>query len=114
MYVVDRRLNPGGKSLENRQRFLRRAKAQVQRAVSQSVQKRDITDILNGGEVSIPLDGIGDWNVLYGPDGFAHLTGGPTEQKLYRPAEDRDSARRIWAEAEQLTGASFPTVPVAR
>ena len=31
MHIVDRRLNPGGKSLENRQRFLRRAKALVQR-----------------------------------------------------------------------------------
>jgi hypothetical protein len=30
MFIVDRRLNPGSKSLENRQRFLRRAKALVQ------------------------------------------------------------------------------------
>ena len=30
MHIVDRRLNPGSKSLENRQRFLRRAKALVQ------------------------------------------------------------------------------------
>src|SRR5215475_7006166 len=30
MHIIDRRLNPGGKSLENRQRFLRRAKAPVQ------------------------------------------------------------------------------------
>jgi hypothetical protein len=36
MYIVDRRLNPGGKSLENRQRFLRRAKALVQGAVKKS------------------------------------------------------------------------------
>ena len=27
MYIIDRRLNPSGKSLANRQRFLRRAKA---------------------------------------------------------------------------------------
>ena len=27
MFIVDRRLNPGSRSLENRQRFLRRAKA---------------------------------------------------------------------------------------
>ncbi|WP_147022959.1 DUF444 family protein, partial [Microvirga aerophila] len=33
MSIIDRRLNPGGKSLSNRQRFLRRAKALVQRAV---------------------------------------------------------------------------------
>ncbi|MFC8080102.1 SDR family oxidoreductase [Streptomyces sp. NPDC057307] len=51
---------------------------------------------------------------FYGPDGFAHLTGGPAEQKLYRTAEDRDSASRIWAEAERLADVGFPAVPAAR
>ena len=57
MQIIDRRLNPGGKSLENRQRFLRRAKALVQKAVYESSQSRDIQDILKGGEVSIPIGG---------------------------------------------------------
>ncbi len=48
---------------------------------------------------------------FYGPDGFAHLTGGPTEQKLYRTAQDRDSASRIWAEAERLVRVSFRRSP---
>jgi uncharacterized protein len=60
IHIIDRRLNPGGKSLENRQRFLRRAKAQVQGAVKKSSQDRDIKDVLEGGEVSIPLEGIGE------------------------------------------------------
>src|ERR1700710_2250471 len=58
MHIVDRRLNPGSKSLENRQRFLRRAKALVQGAVRKSSEGRNIKDILEGGEVSIPLDGM--------------------------------------------------------
>ena len=58
IHIVDRRLNPGSKSLENRQRFLRRAKALVQQAVKKSSQDRDIKDVLEGGEVSIPLDGM--------------------------------------------------------
>jgi len=58
IHIVDRRLNPGGKSLENRQRFLRRAKSLVQAAVKKSSQDRDIKDVLEGGEVSIPLDGM--------------------------------------------------------
>ena len=57
-HIVDRRLNPGSKSLENRQRFLRRAKALVQGAVKKSSQDRDIKDVMEGGEVSIPLDGM--------------------------------------------------------
>src|ERR1700742_5018781 len=60
MHIVDRRLNPGSKSLENRQRFLRRAKSLVQGAVKKSSQERDIRDVLEGGEVSIPLDGMNE------------------------------------------------------
>lgn len=58
MHIVDRRLNPSSKSLENRQRFLRRAKALVQGAVKKTSEGRDIKDVLEGGEVSIPLDGM--------------------------------------------------------
>jgi uncharacterized protein len=60
MYIVDRRLNPSGKSLENRQRFLRRAKALVQGAVKKASQSRDIKDVMEGGEVEIPLDGMNE------------------------------------------------------
>jgi uncharacterized sporulation protein YeaH/YhbH (DUF444 family) len=60
IHIVDRRLNPGSKSLENRQRFLRRAKALVQGAVKKSSQDRDIKDVMEGGEVSIPLDGMNE------------------------------------------------------
>jgi uncharacterized sporulation protein YeaH/YhbH (DUF444 family) len=58
MHIIDRRLNPSGKSLENRQRFLRRAKALVRGAVKKSSQQRDIKEVLEGGEVEIPLDGM--------------------------------------------------------
>jgi hypothetical protein len=57
MHIVDRRLNPNQKSLENRQRFLRRAKAVIQRAVKETSKSRGIRDVLEGGEVSIPIDG---------------------------------------------------------
>ena len=60
MHIVDRRLNPSNKSLENRQRFLRRAKALIQGAVKKSSEGRDIKDVLEGGEVSIPLDGMNE------------------------------------------------------
>jgi len=69
MQVLDRRLNPGGKNLENRQRFLRRAKAIVQHAVRQASQSRDISDILEGGEVSIPARGIDEPRFHHGPGG---------------------------------------------
>jgi uncharacterized sporulation protein YeaH/YhbH (DUF444 family) len=58
MYIIDRRLNPGGKSLVNRQRFLRRAKSLVQRAVRDALKDRSIKDIDQEAEVGIVRDGV--------------------------------------------------------
>jgi uncharacterized protein len=73
MRILDRRFNPGSKSLENRQRFLRRAKSYVQAAVRDSSQKRDIPEILGGGEVSIPLDGVDEPRFRRGSGGVRDL-----------------------------------------
>ncbi len=58
MNIIDRRLNPKGKSLANRQRFLRRARQQIQKAVREASGDRSITDVANGEQVSIPMDGL--------------------------------------------------------
>jgi uncharacterized sporulation protein YeaH/YhbH (DUF444 family) len=70
MHIVDRRLNPRGKSLENRQRFLRRAKAVVQRAVKHSSQDRGIQDVVKGGEITIPLSGMDEPRLRRGGGGI--------------------------------------------
>ncbi len=57
MHIVDRRLNPGGKSFANRQRFLRRVKDMVERAVREASRERAIGDLENSEEVTIPADG---------------------------------------------------------
>jgi uncharacterized protein len=72
MYIIDRRLNPGGKSLANRQRFLRRAKAQIQRAVRHTAGDRDITDLERGGEISIPADGVREPSFRRSGEGGVH------------------------------------------
>ncbi len=58
--LIDRRLNPRDKSLGNRQRFLRRTRAEVKRAVDKAVRERAIADATSSGSVSIPTDGIGE------------------------------------------------------
>jgi len=58
MYIVDRRLNPGGKSLGNRQRFMRRAKALIRKAVHESSGERSIKDADSAGEVKLPVHGV--------------------------------------------------------
>jgi len=55
---VDRRLNPKQKSLGNRQRFMKRARAQIKEAVDRSIKERSVSDIGKGGSISIPSKGI--------------------------------------------------------
>lgn len=58
MHIIDRRLNPRGKSLVNRQRFLRRARDMVRGAVRDSLGSRKIREIESEGEVSIKPGGV--------------------------------------------------------
>lgn len=58
MNIVDRRLNPKGKSLANRQRFLRRARRQIQSAVREVVRGRAIADVADGESIAIPADDL--------------------------------------------------------
>lgn len=69
MNIIDRRLNTGGKSLANRQRFIRRAKAVVQQAVRKSTESRSIKDFEKGGEVSIPIDSLREPRFSRAPQG---------------------------------------------
>ena len=58
MNIIDRRRDSGGKSLVNRQRFMRRARALVRRAVRDASAKRSIKDIEKGGDIVVPADGV--------------------------------------------------------
>lgn len=53
-YIIDRRLNSKKKSAVNRQRFLRRYKKQIKRAVEEAVKNRSIQDLDRGGQITIP------------------------------------------------------------
>ncbi len=56
-HFVDRRLNPKGKSLGNRQRFLRRARAQIREAVQKSLKDAAVADIGKERKVKISSKG---------------------------------------------------------
>jgi hypothetical protein len=60
MQIVDRRLNPSGKSLSNRQRFIRRARELVREAVREAAGERGVRDLARGGEVTIPASGVNE------------------------------------------------------
>lgn len=58
-FIIDRRKNPKGKSLSNRQRFIRRVKEHLRERVKKNIVKRSISD--QGSEdISIPIDDISE------------------------------------------------------
>ncbi|MFC3914138.1 YeaH/YhbH family protein [Pseudaeromonas sharmana] len=57
-HFIDRRLNGKNKSAVNRQRFIRRYKEQLKKAVSDAVSRRSIQDMDQGESVSIPSKDI--------------------------------------------------------
>lgn len=68
-YLIDRRLNGKNKSAVNRQRFLRRYKKHIQKAVSDAVGKRSITDVEQGEKITIPSQDVGEPVLGHGPGG---------------------------------------------
>jgi len=58
MRIIDRRENPKGKNLPNRQHFMRRTGRYIQDLVKESVRKRNIKDIGKEEKVSISSESI--------------------------------------------------------
>jgi uncharacterized sporulation protein YeaH/YhbH (DUF444 family) len=67
--VIDRRLNPSGKSLPNRQRFIRLAKAAIKDAVSRSIRERALGDVESKEVVSIPMKRIAEPRLRHSSQG---------------------------------------------
>jgi len=58
--ILDRRLNGKNKSAVNRQRFIRRFKHQIKKAVNESIAERSIADIDTGEKINIPARDISE------------------------------------------------------
>jgi len=67
--VIDRRLNGKNKSAVNRQRFIRRFKSQIKRAVADAVSSRRIDGIDNGEKINIPARDMSEPVFQHGPGG---------------------------------------------
>ncbi len=58
--LIDRRQNAKNKSTVNRQRFLRRYKKQIKKAISDQISERSITNVDSGESISIPTRDISE------------------------------------------------------
>lgn len=63
-HIIDRRSNPKGKNLPNRQRFLKKVRKSLRDQIRGAMGKRKITDS-SGQDVSVPVDGITEPNFDY-------------------------------------------------
>ncbi len=69
---IDRRLNGKNKSAVNRQKFIRRFKGQIKKAVGDAMSGRSITDMERGEKINIPARDISE-------PVFGHGSGGKRE-----------------------------------
>ena len=67
--LIDRRINGKNKSAVNRQRFLKRYKSQIKKAVADAIANRNITDIESGESISIPSKDISEPFIHHGNGG---------------------------------------------
>jgi uncharacterized sporulation protein YeaH/YhbH (DUF444 family) len=81
--IVDRRFDSKNKSAVNRQRFIRRFKSQIRKAVSDAIHERSIRDLETGEQISIPTRDLSEPR-------FQHGSGGIREQIF--PGNDQFSS----------------------
>lgn len=68
--IIDRRFDSKNKSAVNRQRFMRRFKQQIRRAVNDAIQDRSIRDLDNGEQITIPSKDLGEPQFQHGRGGI--------------------------------------------
>ena len=68
-HLIDRRPNSRGRSTVNRERFIRRYKAQIQDAVKKMIGERRLDDMERGGEVRVPRKDISEPSFGFGRGG---------------------------------------------
>ncbi|HEY3694411.1 YeaH/YhbH family protein [Phenylobacterium sp.] len=69
MNVIDRRLNPNGKSLPNRQRFIRLAKETIKESVVRSIRERGLGEVGQKQVVTIPMKRIAEPRLRHAAQG---------------------------------------------
>ncbi|WP_456301058.1 DUF444 family protein [Burkholderia gladioli] len=85
--IIDRRLAGKNKSIANRERFLRRVKNYIRRAVSDAVRDRSIKDIQSTQSITIPRKDIAEPT-------FRHTSGGRGANTCIRAIPTTSAATR--------------------
>lgn len=65
--IIDRRKNTKGKSINNRQKFLKRVEDQIKKAIPDIISQESIKDSNGKGKVKVPIQGIKEPNFRHDP-----------------------------------------------
>jgi uncharacterized sporulation protein YeaH/YhbH (DUF444 family) len=107
--IIDRRFGDKNRSAVNRQRFIRRFKNQIKKAVTEAIARRSITDIEKGEKVFIPAKDLAE-------PIFHHGLGGKRENiyplnkefmtgdRIKRPLEEAGKGQGSHASNDETTG----------
>jgi uncharacterized sporulation protein YeaH/YhbH (DUF444 family) len=95
-YVIDRRLNGKNKSTVNRQRFLRRYRDHIKKAVEEAVSRRSIMDMEHGEQISIPGRDIDEPVLHHGRGGKQTSCTPATRNSLQATHRAPTRRRRGW------------------
>lgn len=66
-HIIDRRSNPKGKNISNRQRFINRSKKHIKDSLDEAIKNRSIKDLKSGGRVKVPAKSIKEPQFQYDP-----------------------------------------------
>lgn len=87
MQIIDRRLNQKNKSTVNRQRFLRRYRKQIKKAITKQISQRSVTDVDQNENISSPSKDISEPTFRSGDGGL--------KERVYPGNKEFDKGDRI-------------------
>ena len=67
--IIDRRPNPKGKSLPNRQKFIRRSKDYITDSIKKNIKDANIDSIDSSGNITIPAKGVKEYRFRHSSKG---------------------------------------------
>lgn len=114
--IIDRRKNTKGKSINNRQKFLRRVEDQIRKAIPDIISQERIKDASGGGKVKVPVRGVKEPSFRHDPrSGKKHYVRPGNDKfsegdRIPKPDEDEGSGQGRGSNSPGTTEDDFTVI----
>ena len=114
--IIDRRKNTKGKSINNRQKFLRRVEDQIRKAIPDIISQERIKDASGGGKVKVPVRGVKEPSFRHDPrSGKKHYVRPGNDKfsegdRVPKPDEDEGSGQGRGSNSPGTTEDDFAVI----